>query len=146
MSAAPFRITCCLCRKAIPLSQDVYALDQEWQRRFPTMRGILACQRCTLRTPWKCMKPGSREYVDGHIAVPGTDQRTDFDAWSHVRANGTSRAMVMMFPDAGLLQGAETYLRNAAQRRSANSGVARKLRSALNKWDNDNARPSNIQV
>ncbi|MGW6360316.1 hypothetical protein ACWFR5_35415 [Streptomyces sp. NPDC055092] len=117
MSAVKFRVACCLCRKAIPLSQDIYALDQERQRRFPGMRGVLARQKCALRTPWKCTKPGSQEYVNGHIALRGSDRSTDFDAWSHVRANGTHKAMVMTYPEAALLQGAEPYLRDVAQRR-----------------------------
>ncbi|MFI9779214.1 hypothetical protein ACIHCV_31690 [Streptomyces sp. NPDC051956] len=61
------------------MSQDVYALDQEWQRRFPAMRGVLACYTCALRTPWKCEKPGGRECVDSHISVPGAERTTDFD-------------------------------------------------------------------
>lgn len=53
MSAVNFRIACCKCGKPIPLTQNVYALDGEWQRRFPTMRGTLAYQRCALRTTWR---------------------------------------------------------------------------------------------
>ncbi|WP_424862805.1 hypothetical protein [Streptomyces sp. MMS24-I29] len=136
-----FRIACCLCRKPIPLSQDIYALDQEWQRRFPAMRGVLACPACALHTPWKCEKPGSREYVDGHIAVPGADRTTDFDAWSHVRANGTHEAMVLAYPEAGLLQGAEAYLRDVAQHRRVSPDITRELRSALGKWDAARRRP-----
>lgn len=35
MPSPSFRINCCLCRKPIPKRQDVYALDDEWRRRFP---------------------------------------------------------------------------------------------------------------
>ncbi|MYU01464.1 MULTISPECIES: hypothetical protein [unclassified Streptomyces] len=47
---APFRLTCCRCRRLIPLAQDIYELDGEWQRRFPDMVGTLACHDCALRT------------------------------------------------------------------------------------------------
>ncbi|MFI0091849.1 hypothetical protein [Streptomyces bobili] len=41
MSVA-FRISCCLCRKNIPLAGDFITLDGEWQRRYPNMHGTLA--------------------------------------------------------------------------------------------------------
>ena len=66
-----FRIRCCRCGKNIPLAQDIYELDAEWQRRFPDMVGTLACHPCALRTYWSCTdRNGS--YVDGHIpaAIP----------------------------------------------------------------------------
>lgn len=52
-----FRITCCLCGKAVPLASDVFALDAEWQRRFQQMRGTLACSRCATGTEWTCQYP-----------------------------------------------------------------------------------------
>ncbi|MGM0361684.1 hypothetical protein ACNFRX_16945 [Streptomyces griseoaurantiacus] len=42
MSVA-FRISCCLCRKNIPLAGN--AIAREWQWRYPNMRGTLACER-----------------------------------------------------------------------------------------------------
>jgi len=49
MPATRLRIACCLCRKPMPQAKDVYALDEEWQRRFPDMIGTLACENvpCT---------------------------------------------------------------------------------------------------
>ncbi|AGL15148.1 hypothetical protein L083_1638 [Actinoplanes sp. N902-109] len=35
MSTPRLHLTCCLCRKPIPQNADVYALDHEWQRRYP---------------------------------------------------------------------------------------------------------------
>lgn len=60
-------LTCRLCRRLIPLAQDIYELDAEWQRRFPDMVGTLACHDRALRTDWTCTRNGS--YVDGHISV-----------------------------------------------------------------------------
>lgn len=135
VSAVTFHIACCKCGRPIPLSQDVYALDREWQRRFPSMRGILACQRCALGTAWRCEKPGGREYVNGHIAVPGASRMRDFDAWSHVESEGTHRAMVLTYPYAGLLQGAEAYLRSVAVRRGVDADIVRELRVVIEDWD-----------
>ncbi|MFJ1958764.1 hypothetical protein ACIOGT_38120 [Streptomyces microflavus] len=50
----PFRIRCCRCGKNIPLAQDIYELDAEWQRRFPDTVGTLACHGCVLRRYWIC--------------------------------------------------------------------------------------------
>ncbi|WP_128380366.1 hypothetical protein [Streptomyces cavernae] len=126
-SRVPFRIACCLCGKNIPLTQDIYALDQEWERRYPAMLGTLACPKCALTTSWSCTaRDGS--FVDGHIP---SAKGTDFDAWSHILGNGTHRAMVLSYPRSGLLQGAEAYLRTAAERRTTHPKVAAQLRAAL---------------
>lgn len=69
--------------------------------------------------------------MDGHIAAPGSDGSTHFDAWSHVRVNGTHRAMVIKYPEAGLLQGAEAYLRDIVQRRRAKPKIVEELRAVL---------------
>jgi len=127
-------LTCCLCDKLIPQAQDVLALDGEWRRRYPSMRGILACG-CALRTEWSCLKPGGREFVDGHIPAPADQQGQDFDSWSHILAEGTHRAMVMKYPRSGLLQGAEPYLRWSAARKGIDSKVAEQLRAVLQDWD-----------
>ncbi|WP_411152622.1 hypothetical protein [Streptomyces sp. A30] len=126
MSVA-FRIRCCKCGKNIPLAQDIYELDQEWQRRFPSMTGTLACPRCALHTHWLCTnRDGS--YVDGHIAAAPDC----FDAWSHVSPPGTHRARVLSSPRSGLLQGAEAYLRSAATRKGTHAAM---LRTVIQEWD-----------
>ncbi|GHB03549.1 hypothetical protein GCM10010330_67250 [Streptomyces tendae] len=110
----PFRLVCCLCGKNIPLARDVYALDPEWERRYPAMRGTLACSKCALSTSWSCTTRDG-QFVDGHI--PAT-QGSDFDAWSHILGHGTHRAMVLSYPHSGLLQGAEgvpAHLRRALE-------------------------------
>lgn len=41
----------------------------------------------------------------------------------------------MTYPKAGLLQGAEAYLRDVAQGRGVNPEVAGELRDVLSEWD-----------
>jgi hypothetical protein len=82
-----------------------------------------------------------RSYVNGHIAARGSDRSTDFDAWSHVRAEGTHKAMVLTYPEAGLLQGAEPYLRAVAQRSAVNRELTRKRRAVLSEWAPPRRRP-----
>lgn len=136
MSRPSFRIVCCLCGRPIPLSQDIYGLDAEWQRRFPAMTGMLACARCALRTHyWICDKPGGG-YVDGHIPavdIEGTrkSRDRDHDSWCHVGPSGTHVAMVIEYPESGLIQGAEEYLRQVTQRRGVDPEVAQRLRTVL---------------
>jgi hypothetical protein len=125
-----FRIKCCLCRRNIPLAQDVYELDAEWQRRFPRIVGTLACDRCALRTPWTCQNPDGT-YVGGHIP---TAKIRCVDAWSHILGNGTHRAMVMTNPRSALLQGAEPYLRSIATRPGVNPQIAASVRALLQDW------------
>ncbi|WAE70644.1 hypothetical protein OUQ49_33320 (plasmid) [Streptomyces cavourensis] len=133
--SVPFRIRCCRCGKNIPLAQDIYELDAEWQRRFPDMVGTLACHDCALRTYWTCTGPDGA-YVDGHIPAPRHYSAPDcFDALSHVSAPGTHRARVVMSPRSGLLQGAEAYLRSLATRRGVNPETAAEVRAALREWD-----------
>ncbi|GAB3274714.1 hypothetical protein [Kineosporia babensis] len=95
------RVTCCLCRRLIPPAQEVFALDPEWQRRFPAMVGVLACEECVLETEWQCQDE-TGEYVAGHI--PARDlpaQAQDVDSWSHLPAQGSQTAMLQqhMNPD-----------------------------------------------
>ncbi|MFF7249942.1 hypothetical protein ACFZBU_39335 [Embleya sp. NPDC008237] len=141
MSVPRFRLACCLCRKPIPLSTDVYALDAEWQRRYPAMLGILACQRCALSTGWSSCKGSDGVYADGHI--PAARARCDVDAWSHVLGMGTHIGMVQNHPRSALLQGAEPYLRHLAQRPRVAPAVALRLRAILDEWD---AAPSTDRV
>jgi hypothetical protein len=139
-----FRISCCLCRRAIPLAQDVFELDAEWQRRFPEMRGTLACGACALCKPWRCTN-GDGSYIDGHIAAD--NEPCCVDAWSHVSPPGTHRAMVMSNPRSGLLQGAEAYLRSIATRKGTNPEYAAMLRTVLQEWDeqhSDTVTPQTI--
>ncbi|MFB1047379.1 hypothetical protein [Streptomyces chrestomyceticus] len=119
-------------RKNIPLAQDILILDREWQRRYPAMHGLLACDRCALETPWPCEERGGG-YVDGHI--PATTDSSDFDAWSHVGPYGTHRAMVLKYPRSGMLQGAETYVRSVAGRPRCSGALVKRLRDVLEQWD-----------
>ncbi|MFB8016840.1 hypothetical protein ACFC5E_35970 [Streptomyces rochei] len=131
----PFRIRCCRCGKNIPLAQDIYELDAEWQRRFPDMVGTLACHDCALRTYWICTGHDGA-YVDGHIPAPRHYSNPDCtDAWNHVSAPGTHRARVVMSPRSGLLQGAEAYLRSLATRKGVAPETAAEVRAALQEWD-----------
>ncbi|MFJ2781528.1 hypothetical protein [Kitasatospora sp. NPDC087315] len=142
--APAFRIACCLCGKPIPLSQDIYELDAEWQRRYPKMRGNLADDNCALRTnTWVCVQRGGG-YLEGHI--PARISGQDIDSWSHVR-NGTHKTMVIRNPRSGLLQGAEEYLRHTAQRKGVDPGVAEQLGAALKQWDSECRRqPGMVRV
>ncbi|MFD9271600.1 hypothetical protein ACFWB1_39210 [Streptomyces goshikiensis] len=127
-----FRISCCLCRKNIPLAGDVIALDGEWQRRYPDMLGTLACERCVIDYGWSCCTTSKGGFVDGHVAAPADE--VDTDSWSHHLDRGTHRALVAGHPRSGLLQGAELYLRWRAGHKD-NPDVAATLGAALDEWD-----------
>ncbi|MFI9833787.1 hypothetical protein ACIHIX_39580 [Streptomyces sp. NPDC051913] len=144
MAVPKFRISCCKCSRPIPLAQDIYALDREWQRRFPSMTGILACPRCALETAWSCEKPSGREYVDGHIPALGKPRMQDFDAWSHLRGKGAHNAMALMHPRSALLQAAEPYLRHVAQGKDVRSVIVVEVRAVLREWDAADAKPDRV--
>ncbi|MEV6927438.1 hypothetical protein AB0M46_23435 [Dactylosporangium sp. NPDC051485] len=136
MRSPQFRIACCLCGKPIPLASDVYALDQEWRRRFPQMVGTLACRRCALdRNQWKCQNADGTYVAGHHQPAARGDEDRDFDSWSHIAAEETHRAMVTTHPWSGLVQGAEEYLRHLASRPGVDLAVAARLRHALDEWD-----------
>ncbi|MGW4234946.1 hypothetical protein ACWEF9_37730 [Streptomyces sp. NPDC004980] len=124
---APFRLTCCLCRS--PLTQGIYELDAEWQRRFPDIVGTLACHDCALRTDWTCTRNGL--YVEGHI--PAGIPVPCIDASSPC----THRSRVLASPHSGLLQGAEPYLRSVAARRGTSPVLAYRLRTVLQEWEEE---------
>ena len=132
---ASLRITCCLCDKPIARSSDIFALDAEWQRRFPRMTGALACRTCALNTEWRCRTATDDEFVEGHIPAGGQESEWDIDGWSHIEAHGTHTAMVISYPWSGLLQGGEDYLRRALRRPQLDPDVARRLRDTLDRWD-----------
>ncbi|MFD9114644.1 hypothetical protein [Streptomyces bottropensis] len=132
MSVA-FRISCCLCRKNIPLAGDVIALDAEWQRRYPDMHGTLACERCVIEYGWNCCTTTKGAFVDGHIAAP--EDQVDVDSWSHHLERGTHRALVLAYPRSGLLQGAEPYLRWRAGHKGTAPEIAAMLRTVIQEWD-----------
>ncbi|MEV7190056.1 hypothetical protein [Kitasatospora sp. NPDC093102] len=136
MPVPSFRIRCGLCSRPIALADDVWALDAEWQRRYPAMRGVLACQDCTLRKGWGTCEQPNGEFVEGHIPVQEDDpDRGDGDSWCHVLGYGTRKAMAMLYPRPGLLQAAEEYLRYTAQRSGVAPEVAERLRALLAEWD-----------
>ncbi|QCB26666.1 hypothetical protein [Streptomyces sp. SS52] len=132
MSVA-FRLRCCLCRKNIPLAGDVIALDGEWQRRYPDMRGTLACERCVIDYGWNRCTTTKGSFIDGHVAAP--EGEVDVDSWSHHLERGTHRALVTLYPHSGLLQGAEPYLRSLASRKGTLPDVVTRLLTALDEWD-----------
>lgn len=95
-SPAP-AVTCCLCQKPVPATEEVFALDAEWKRRFPAMVGVLACEECVLETEFRCQDE-TGNYVAGHI--PASDlppQEQDVDSWSHLPGQGSQVAMVQQY-------------------------------------------------
>lgn len=139
MARPRFRITCCLCEKAIPQSSDVNALDEEWQRRFPKMVGILACNKCVLRSKqwdWSCQGRNGT-CVDGHRPAANTRPNSAgfCDSWRHVEYFGTHVALVWLYPWSGLLQGAEQYLRHTVQHARVRSEPVQHIQDALTRWD-----------
>nr|WP_181411775.1 hypothetical protein [Streptomyces sp. FR1] len=74
-------------RKNIPLAGDVIVLDGEWQRRYPNMRGTLACERCVIDNGWNCC----------------TTTKGGFG--SHHLEHGTHRALATLYPPLRLVPG-----------------------------------------
>ncbi|WP_157964098.1 hypothetical protein [Actinocorallia populi] len=109
----------------------MYPLDAEWQRRYPAMTGMLACD-CALRIDWLCQRPGGG-FVDGHI--PADCHGSDMDAWSHIGVPHTHTAAVTAFPDSALAQGAEDYLRSLAANPRLTSPNVIQIREAVRRWD-----------
>ena len=105
---------------------DVYALDDEWARRYSHMRGRLACQRCALgdRWYWECERPGGG-YVPGHLAARVPDAPACIDAWSHITGTYTQVAAVISFPELAVAQGAAEYMRWAATERRGTAPATR---------------------
>lgn len=137
MAPAVFALRCCLCGSTVPQAQDVYALDAEWERRFPGMTGTLACEQCALfTTKWSCRHPGTGTYVAGHI--PAAEDRC-FDSWNHVGPHGTQRGMMCLHPHSALLQGGEPYLRDLSARGGATAALAARIDAALRDWDAQHA-------
>lgn len=136
-----FRLTCCLCDRPVPLASDVYALDAEWQRRFPQMTGVLACGECAVSThEWACHTTGG-EFVPGHLPMPAG--RSDLDSWSHIEAQGTHTAMARSYPWSALQQGAGDYLRWLASIPTNSRVMARdlkELQDTIDRWDREHSR------
>lgn len=62
----------------------------------------------------------------------------DVDAWSHIEDEGTHGAMVWLYPESGLLQGAEGYLRSTLDRFTPERGdpkIMAAIQDALTRWD-----------
>ena len=126
-----FRVICCLGGEPIPLASDVYALDEEWRRRFPQMLGILACGRCALhRNRWSC-RTRAGAFVDGHFRAAGRPEGRDHDSWDHIQGQGTHVGMVVSHPWSGVLQGAEDYLRRAVRRPGLDREAVQRIQDAL---------------
>ena len=141
------QLACCLCRRTIPPAQEVFALDAEWQRRFPSMVGVLACEECVLEADWKCHDE-TGDYVPGHIPATGHgsgDQ--DFDSWSHLPGQGSQAVMVQRFPAPALKQGAEGHPRRVAARDSRSIVLAEQrteLMGLIDAWQT--TRPSRVRT
>lgn len=137
--ASSYSLLCCLCRRPIGKRADVYALDGEWQRRYPEMVGSLACQRCALfKHTWKCYGAGGK-YVDGHIGIanqPRSENRhsADLDSWDHIEEEGAHAAMILLHPRSGLLQGAKERVRATATSKRGDQELIAKAREALQEW------------
>jgi hypothetical protein len=128
-SRPPLRLTCCLCSKLIAQRADTYPLDDEWVRRYPAMRGRIACNRCALGNHyWECELPGGG-FAPGHIPVRG--YRTDIDSWSHVGPPCTHVVAVLLDLDSAMIQGGAEYVRWAAQARTTRSSVRARLAAFL---------------
>jgi hypothetical protein len=135
-----FRLACCLCRRPIPQASDVYALDAEWQRRFPQMTGVLACGGCAVETNnWTC-HTSEGTYVLGHVRAADHSEERDYDSWCHIEAHGTHAVMVRSYPLSALEQGAGDYLRWFA-RQPTNSRVhartLKELRDVIDQWERE---------
>lgn len=128
MSRSPeFRLTCCKCRSTIR-PNSVYALDEEWHRRYPDMIGNLACRRCATGHYWRC-RTTEGDLTPGHL--PTTVDDNHFDAWDHVPAWGSQVTMVMADPASGVVQGAREYIAHLAQRRQLHHATAERICDAL---------------
>lgn len=135
MSAPRLRITCCLCRKPVPLKSDVYALDLEWQRRYPQMVGILACGTCAVSSTYffRCRRTHDDAYVPGHLPAAEQSESRDIDSWSHIEAHGPHAALVCSYPWSAGQQGAEDWLRQVVERPQLNHDVRVRIQDALNR-------------
>lgn len=133
VSRPPLRLVCCMCSKPIAQRADVYPLDDEWARRYPGLRGRIACHRCALRDHhWECELPGGG-FVPGHIPVGGDG--ADIDSWSHVGPSCTQVAAVLLDLDSAMIQGGADYVRWAAQWKGAAPAVAKQLADFLAAYD-----------
>ncbi|MEV6925573.1 hypothetical protein AB0M46_13885 [Dactylosporangium sp. NPDC051485] len=136
MPAPRLRLTCCLCRKPIAYRTDIYALDAEWQRRYPQMVGTLACVTCAVHGKqyyFRCERPDGT-FIDGHQPAADQSDDQDFDSWSHIAAFGTQTALVYSHPWSAVQQGAEDWLRHAVQRPQLNNEVRAQIQDALDRW------------
>ena len=62
-------------------------------------------------------------------------------AYPTVNDRACASSPVIEFPESGLVQGVEEYLRDVAQRRGVDGEVAQRLRTVLTEWDAGAARP-----
>lgn len=89
--------------------------------------------RCVIDCGWNCCTTTRGGFVDGHVAAP--EDQVDVDSWSHQLERGTHRALVVIHPGAGLLQGADPYLRWLAGSKRSLPEVATRLGTVLVEWD-----------
>lgn len=118
-------IACCLCGRRA--AREVVPLDDEWARRYPNMRGRLACFNCAVRDNYfECLGRGGA-YQAGHIA-PQRDVPPECDSWWHGGPVHTLAAAVIRYPREALAQGAGEYMRWAA---TVRRGTAPEVRAQL---------------
>jgi hypothetical protein len=129
--APRLRLICCLCGKPVAQSGDAYILDGEWARRYPSMRGRIAC-RCAIGCEWQC-KDRSGQFVAGHIPTP--PGRSDFDSWSHILESATHKAAALLDLKSAMMQGGEDYIRWVAHRRGVAPAQKQRLTGFLASWD-----------
>ncbi|AUY53712.1 hypothetical protein EH183_38330 [Streptomyces sp. CB01881] len=70
-----FRILCCRCGKPVRLSEDVYALDGEWQRRRGGSGSRLLTRPLRLRAVARCprwSRPATRRRARSTWSRPGS--------------------------------------------------------------------------
>jgi hypothetical protein len=116
-------------------------VDGEWVRRYPQMNGIIACANCvaTDKNYWSCEDQVTGGYVSGHIPSKSQPRERDFDHWSHDLAYGEPEAMVILYPWAGFIQGAEPWIRHLVMSPRTNATTRNWLHLNLAEWDSASA-------
>lgn len=123
------KLTCCMCGKYAPQTQDMYELDAEYVRRYPEMVGTLACRQCAVRDRYFECKNHKDDYVPGH--VPAQSNPHCFDSWHHIICYGPQEALAVKVPESGVRQGARDYLIGVRAHLRRGSEVRESIDAAL---------------
>lgn len=143
------RIKCCLCSTWLTSEGNRkpgygYLLDEEWQRRFPHMVGILACRGCVEDThKWICRNTAGGAFLDpAHLATELSRERWDYTSKDHALIRDITW-LVVAHPQTALLQGAEDYLRHFARLPDTPDSRrdTERVSDALERWDTDQVLP-----